>query len=777
MACDSGPVHLAAAQGIPALVLFGPTSTVRWAPPPARARPQPPARVPALLQPRRRALPARPPRLPGPARGGRPCWPRRGSCWRDARLERAWWTGAPAGLQRLALAPLWPAEALFRGAVWLRGLGLPPALVPRGHRAGAGDLGRQRRGGRRRQDAGDAGHRHPAGGPRAARRHPLPRLRRGPDRPARWWPTASGCCSRPRRAATSRCCWRGACRGSGCCAGPGAPSWPRWRPAASGANALLLDDGFQHRALARDLDVVVLDAANPFGNGHLMPVGPNREPRRALDRAGLVWLSRVDQAAPELLERLRVLAFRHTGRGPVESRHAPLDLLDGSLGRSRGLAAARGKRVLLLSGLARPGAFRRTVEGLGAEVVARAAPPRSPPLHRRRPRRGPVGRRRGPGRADPHHREGRGAAAAGVGRRAPAGGGAHRGRARGRRRRAAGRAGGRAGRRQSTGAGSPAMNFAARPARANPAPHPGGLRQLPRLARLDAPHPAPGGAGQPAAGLPREDRGRAAGHRPGQLRPPRPDDPRLPARADACRPRSWTGIFVYEGWENLDGGRRAGPAGSSPAPPTSATSTCWPSAHTRRGVPITHDLAGHGEQPLQRPAAAGAAALRRRGPGRRARARPCAPAIRALQEGRVLGYVYDQNQLGRAIFPTFFGVPAATTADPGLPGPPHRRRGGLRRLGAARRRPPPGGDRGAARPARHRRPGRRRPGLHADCSTTSWRPGSGAIRSAGTGSTGGGRRGRRRRRRRRQGRRAAPELTPHGPRGREPRCPRTADPR
>jgi tetraacyldisaccharide 4'-kinase len=101
-----------------------------------------------------------------------------------------------------------------------------------------------------------------------------------------------------------------------------------------------------------------------------LPAGPNREPRWSLGRAGLIWLSRVDQAAPEQLERLRVMAFRYTGRGAVESRHAPLDLLDGTLTRSRGLAAARGKRVLLLSGLARPGAFRRTVEGLGAEVVA-----------------------------------------------------------------------------------------------------------------------------------------------------------------------------------------------------------------------------------------------------------------------------------------------------------------------------------------------------------------------------------------------------------------------
>jgi len=136
-----------------------------------------------------------------------------------------------------------------------------------------------------------------------------------------------------------------------------------------GADALLLDDGFQHRALARDLDVVVLDAANPFGNGHLLPRGPNREPRAALARAGLLWLSRVDQADPAALEPLRALAREATGRAPVESRHAPVELVDGLLAAPLGLGALRGRRVLLLSGLARPGGFRRTVEGLGAEIA------------------------------------------------------------------------------------------------------------------------------------------------------------------------------------------------------------------------------------------------------------------------------------------------------------------------------------------------------------------------------------------------------------------------
>jgi tetraacyldisaccharide 4'-kinase len=157
--------------------------------------------------------------------------------------------------------------------------------------------------------------------------------------------------------------------------GPRRAELARIATGALAADALLLDDGFQHRALFRDLDVVVLDAANPFGNGHLLPRGPNREPAAALGRAGLVWLSRVDQAPAERVAALRDLARRTTGRPPVESRHAPVDLLDGALALRHGLATLRGARVLALSGLARPGGFRRTLEALGAEVALERAFP------------------------------------------------------------------------------------------------------------------------------------------------------------------------------------------------------------------------------------------------------------------------------------------------------------------------------------------------------------------------------------------------------------------
>ena len=136
------------------------------------------------------------------------------------------------------------------------------------------------------------------------------------------------------------------------------------------ADALVLDDGFQHRALARDLDVVVVDAASPTGNGRLLPRGPNREPWAALRRAQLCWISRCDQVPAVALSALRHRLRDATGRPPVVSRHAAEDVLDGPLETSLGVDFLRGRRVLLLCALARPDGFRRTLADLGAEAAA-----------------------------------------------------------------------------------------------------------------------------------------------------------------------------------------------------------------------------------------------------------------------------------------------------------------------------------------------------------------------------------------------------------------------
>jgi tetraacyldisaccharide 4'-kinase len=137
------------------------------------------------------------------------------------------------------------------------------------------------------------------------------------------------------------------------------------------AELLVLDDAFQHRRLARDLDIVLLDALDPFGLGRLFPRGLLREPVRALRRAGVVVLSRADLVDDVARIAARSEAEWQAGSSAlpwVESRHAPLDLLDAE-GASHPLERALTGRVTAYCGIGNPEGFRRTLEGLGIVPV------------------------------------------------------------------------------------------------------------------------------------------------------------------------------------------------------------------------------------------------------------------------------------------------------------------------------------------------------------------------------------------------------------------------
>lgn len=127
---------------------------------------------------------------------------------------------------------------------------------------------------------------------------------------------------------------------------------------------LVLDDGFQHRRLARDLDVVLLDGAEPFGNGHLLPRGPLREPLPALHRAGLVVLTRVNLATEAGIWATRLQNRLHAP--VVQAIHRPVRLWDLADGVARDIAELRGKRAVAVSGLARNASFVGLLRSLGA---------------------------------------------------------------------------------------------------------------------------------------------------------------------------------------------------------------------------------------------------------------------------------------------------------------------------------------------------------------------------------------------------------------------------
>jgi tetraacyldisaccharide 4'-kinase len=136
----------------------------------------------------------------------------------------------------------------------------------------------------------------------------------------------------------------------------------------SESEILVLDDGFQHRRLARNLDIVLLDATNPVGYGHLLPRGLLREPLSGLRRAGVVILTRCDQVSVEEQQRLRGWLARYTHGEPVlTSSHRPAALLDVA-GTEEPLAGLAGRPVLAFCGLGNPEGFRRTLLDLGADL-------------------------------------------------------------------------------------------------------------------------------------------------------------------------------------------------------------------------------------------------------------------------------------------------------------------------------------------------------------------------------------------------------------------------
>ncbi len=135
------------------------------------------------------------------------------------------------------------------------------------------------------------------------------------------------------------------------------------------SQVVVLDDGFQHRRLTRDLDIMLIDATNPWGFGHLLPRGLLREPVSALSRATLVVITRVDQVSRESVEAIRrKIAFIHPQCGIAEATF-PLVRLIGSAGQTRAIESLPGATVAALCGIGNPSAFRANLERIGWTVA------------------------------------------------------------------------------------------------------------------------------------------------------------------------------------------------------------------------------------------------------------------------------------------------------------------------------------------------------------------------------------------------------------------------
>jgi tetraacyldisaccharide 4'-kinase len=137
-----------------------------------------------------------------------------------------------------------------------------------------------------------------------------------------------------------------------------------------GCDTLILDDGYQYVQLARDENILLIDAANPFGSGRILPRGILREPLSAIARATQIILTRCDQASnlDVLLAQLEELAPDL----PVRmTRHRPTGLWRVSNGEQVPLEMLAGAQVHAVCAIANPDAFFKTLASLGAHIVAK----------------------------------------------------------------------------------------------------------------------------------------------------------------------------------------------------------------------------------------------------------------------------------------------------------------------------------------------------------------------------------------------------------------------
>jgi len=133
-------------------------------------------------------------------------------------------------------------------------------------------------------------------------------------------------------------------------------------------DVIILDDGFQYRWLHRDLDIVLLDAARPFSNGRLLPAGWLREPVKSLKRADAVVFTRSSDQFPavESMERLAPLKEIPI----VKAAYQPLHWISLEGNSTRQSEEFRNCKPMLLSGIAQPNDFEKTVRSLGIGPIA-----------------------------------------------------------------------------------------------------------------------------------------------------------------------------------------------------------------------------------------------------------------------------------------------------------------------------------------------------------------------------------------------------------------------
>lgn len=135
-----------------------------------------------------------------------------------------------------------------------------------------------------------------------------------------------------------------------------------------GIEWFILDDGFQHLQLARDVDIVMIDATKPFGGGHVLPSGRLREPISALRRADIVVVHRAEERVPAI-----EAVIRRYAKSPIYYSQTKLLGLEAYRGSSAGAAVPRGMKWFAFCGIGNPSAFFADLKSWGVPLAGSEA--------------------------------------------------------------------------------------------------------------------------------------------------------------------------------------------------------------------------------------------------------------------------------------------------------------------------------------------------------------------------------------------------------------------
>lgn len=191
-------------------------------------------------------------------------------------------------------------------------------------------------------------------------------LTHGEVRSPKWCPTAKMCCSTPSSPATSHTCLR-ATSGRRCCRRQNRVKAGHYAITEFGADTLILDDGFQYLPLRGQLQLLLVDKTNPFGNMNLLPRGILREPVSHLKRASYIFVTKSDGKKDAELERL--IRTHNPTAEIIECAHKTTDLVDFSSGSTAGLDMLKGAKIACFSAIAAPDSFEKFLSELGAEII------------------------------------------------------------------------------------------------------------------------------------------------------------------------------------------------------------------------------------------------------------------------------------------------------------------------------------------------------------------------------------------------------------------------